>query len=154
VKHTLYGALRNHRRASGTSERLHSKETDEMIEFNAGQWPVTVIDAFVSHLQCLLSYSFNVICCTVTEKVILKISSTDHTITSAMVCQGVIPCSPISPVAGISSEALELYHVAHLRSPHLSIQVFVKTMRDLHRVNVLTSSSMVLHAKHIQIEFH
>jgi hypothetical protein len=27
-------------------------------------------------------------------------------------------------------------------------------MRDLHRVNVLTSSSMVLHAKHIQIEFH
>jgi hypothetical protein len=71
-----------------------------------------------------------------------------------MVRQGVIPCSPISPVAGITSEALELYRVAHLRSPHLSIQAFVKTMCDLHGVNVLTSSSMVLHAKHIQIEFH
>ncbi|KAG2117688.1 hypothetical protein BD769DRAFT_1629740 [Suillus cothurnatus] len=83
-------------------ERLCSEETDEVIDFNAGQWPVTVIDAFY------------------------------HTITSAMVRQGVIPCSPISPVAGITSEALELYRVVHLRSPHLSIQAFVKTMCDLH----------------------
>jgi len=27
-------------------ERLRSEETDEVIDFNAGQWPVTVIDAF------------------------------------------------------------------------------------------------------------
>ncbi|KAG2140350.1 hypothetical protein BD769DRAFT_1650890 [Suillus cothurnatus] len=80
-------------------ERLRSEETDEVIDFNAGQWP----------------------------KVILKISSTDHTIASAMVRQGVIPCSPISPVTGITSEALEL-------SPHLSIQAFVKTMCDLHGI--------------------
>ncbi|KAG2362677.1 hypothetical protein BDR07DRAFT_1451032 [Suillus spraguei] len=91
-------------------ERLHSEETDEMH--------------FVSHLRCLLSYGFNVICCTVAEKVILKISSTDHTIASAMVRQ----------VAGITSEALELYRVTHLRSPHLSIQAFVKTMCDLHGI--------------------
>ncbi|KAG2360381.1 hypothetical protein BDR07DRAFT_1452009 [Suillus spraguei] len=91
-------------------ERLRSEETDEMH--------------FVSHLRCLLSYGFNVICCTVAEKVILKISSTDHTIASAMVRQ----------VAGITSEALELYCVTHLRSPHLSIQAFVKTMCDLHGI--------------------
>ncbi|KAG2354598.1 hypothetical protein BDR07DRAFT_1305407 [Suillus spraguei] len=51
-----------------------------------------------------------------------------------MVHQGVIPCSPISPVAGITSEALELYRVTHLRSPHLSIQAFVKTMCNLHGI--------------------
>ncbi|KAG2358117.1 hypothetical protein BDR07DRAFT_1489879 [Suillus spraguei] len=38
-------------------ECLRSEETDEVIDFNAGQWPVTVIDAFFA------------------EKVILKISS-------------------------------------------------------------------------------
>ncbi|KAG1840303.1 hypothetical protein DFJ58DRAFT_718410 [Suillus subalutaceus] len=45
-----------------------------------------------------------------------------------------MPCSPISPVAGITLEALELYRVAHLRNPHLSIQAFVKTICDLHGV--------------------
>ncbi|KAG1799829.1 uncharacterized protein HD556DRAFT_1430551 [Suillus plorans] len=45
-----------------------------------------------------------------------------------------MPCSPISPTVGITTEALDLYHVAHLRSPHLSIQAFVKTVCDLHGV--------------------
>ncbi|KAG2106846.1 hypothetical protein BD769DRAFT_1630675 [Suillus cothurnatus] len=43
-------------------------------------------------------------------------------------------CSPISPTVGITTKALELYCVAHLRSPQLSIQAFVKTMCDLHGV--------------------
>ncbi|KAG2111364.1 hypothetical protein DEU56DRAFT_936170 [Suillus clintonianus] len=43
-----------------------------------------------------------------------------------------MPCSPISPTVGITTEALDLYRVAHLRSPQLSIQAFVKTMCDLH----------------------
>ncbi|KAG2342390.1 hypothetical protein BDR05DRAFT_976518 [Suillus weaverae] len=46
----------------------------------------------------------------------------------------VLPCSPISLVVGITTEALELYLVAHIRSPHLSIQAFVKTMCDLYGV--------------------
>ncbi|KAG1894669.1 uncharacterized protein F5891DRAFT_1130867 [Suillus fuscotomentosus] len=45
-----------------------------------------------------------------------------------------MPCFPISPVMGITLEALELYRVAHLRSPHLSIQAFVKMICDLHGV--------------------
>ncbi|KAG1889612.1 uncharacterized protein F5891DRAFT_1131821 [Suillus fuscotomentosus] len=51
-----------------------------------------------------------------------------------MVHQGVMPCLPISPTVGITTEALDLYRVAHLRSPHLSIQAFVKTVCDLHGV--------------------
>ncbi|KAG2108078.1 hypothetical protein DEU56DRAFT_874537 [Suillus clintonianus] len=46
-----------------------------------------------------------------------------------------MPCSPISPTVGITTEALDLYRVAHLRSPQLSIQAFVKTMCDLHGVS-------------------
>ncbi|KAG2058529.1 hypothetical protein BDR06DRAFT_980379 [Suillus hirtellus] len=51
-----------------------------------------------------------------------------------MVHQGVMPCSLISPTVGITTEALDLYCVVHLRSPHLSIQAFVKTMCNLHGV--------------------
>ncbi|KAG0698760.1 hypothetical protein DFH29DRAFT_809887, partial [Suillus ampliporus] len=67
-----------------------------------------------------------------TEKVTLKILSTDRTIASALVRQGVLPCSPISPAVGMTTEVLELYHVMHLRSPHLSIQAFIKSLCDLH----------------------
>ncbi|KAG1775054.1 hypothetical protein EV702DRAFT_1199651 [Suillus placidus] len=69
-----------------------------------GQWPISVIDVFYA------------------------------TISTAIVRQGVMPCSPISPTVGITTEALDLYRVAHLRSPQLSIQAFVKTMCDLHGV--------------------
>ncbi|KAG1796177.1 uncharacterized protein BJ212DRAFT_1450658 [Suillus subaureus] len=80
------------------------------------EWAMTIIDVYFA------------------EKVILKISPTDNTVASALVCQGVLPCSPISPVVGITTEALELYHLAHLRSPHLLVQAFVKMMSDLHGV--------------------
>jgi hypothetical protein len=70
----------------------------------------------------------------VAENFVLKISWMDHTIASALVCQGIMPCSLISPVAGITLEALELYQVEHLRNPHLSIQAFVKMICDLHGV--------------------
>ncbi|KAG2124204.1 hypothetical protein DEU56DRAFT_923609 [Suillus clintonianus] len=85
--------------------------------FDYGQWPMSVIDVFYA------------------EKVILRILPADATISSALVRQGVMPCSPISPTVGITTEALDLYRVAHLRSPQLSIQAFVKTMCDLHGVS-------------------
>ncbi|KAH7923679.1 hypothetical protein BV22DRAFT_1105986 [Leucogyrophana mollusca] len=68
------------------------------------------------------------------EKVSLIILPTDDFITSALVRQGVVPCSPISPVVGITIDALEFYRVARQRNPHYSIQSFVKTICDLHSV--------------------
>ncbi|KAG2030173.1 hypothetical protein BDR03DRAFT_987260 [Suillus americanus] len=68
------------------------------------------------------------------ENVTLNILSADRTIASALVCQGIVPCSPISPTVGIMMEVLELYRVVHLRSPHLSIQSFVKSVCNLHGV--------------------
>ncbi|KAG1869718.1 hypothetical protein C8R48DRAFT_746887 [Suillus tomentosus] len=65
------------------------------------------------------------------EKVTLQILTTDRTIASALIRQGVLPCSPISPMVGITTEVLEFYCIVHLRSPHLSIQAFVKSLCDL-----------------------
>ena len=65
----------------------------------------------------------------------LTILPTDKTIASAIVRQGYIPSSPLTPSVCITIQSLELYRVAHLRSPHLSIQAFVKTLCDLHSVS-------------------
>ena len=67
------------------------------------------------------------------EKVSLAVS--DAFITSALVRQGVVPCSPVYPTAAFTIGALELFRIAHLRSPHFSIQAFVKTLCDLQSVS-------------------
>lgn len=67
----------------------------------------------------------------------LTVLPSDETIVSAIVRQGYIPSSPLSPSVCITIRALELYRVAHLRSPHLSIQAFVKTLCDLHGVGAV-----------------
>ncbi|KAG2357549.1 hypothetical protein BDR07DRAFT_1453047 [Suillus spraguei] len=83
---------------------------------DCGEWSISVIDIFYA------------------EKVTLQILPTDTTISSALVRQGVMLCLPISPTVGITTEALDLNRVVHLRSPHLSIQAFVKTVCNLQGV--------------------
>lgn len=68
------------------------------------------------------------------EKVPLTILSTDSFIASALVRQGIIPSSPISPTTGSTVQALKLYHTARQRNPHFSIQAYVKTLCDLQGV--------------------
>ncbi|KAG2104996.1 hypothetical protein BD769DRAFT_1630812 [Suillus cothurnatus] len=95
-------------------ERLQNKDLESNSAWDCGEWSISVIDVFYA------------------EKVTAEILPTDTTISSVLVHQGVMPCSPISPTVGITMEALKLYCVAHLRCPHLSIQAFVKTVCDLH----------------------
>lgn len=78
-----------------------------------------------THVMVLMYFSIDA------DKVTVKILSSDRTIASALIRQGVMPCSPISPTVGITTKALDLYCVMHLRSPHLSIQAFVKSVSDL-----------------------
>ncbi|KAI6012001.1 hypothetical protein BKA83DRAFT_4466554 [Pisolithus microcarpus] len=47
---------------------------------------------------------------------------------------GVVLCAPLRPHTAVMIDALELYRVARNRSPHLSIQAFVKTISDLQGV--------------------
>ncbi|KAI6100569.1 hypothetical protein F5141DRAFT_1190316 [Pisolithus sp. B1] len=60
--------------------------------------------------------------------------ASDLFITSALMRQGVVLCSPIHPTAAVTIRALELFHITRLRSPHFSVQAFVKTLCDLQGV--------------------
>ncbi|KAI5985883.1 hypothetical protein EDD15DRAFT_2175514 [Pisolithus albus] len=70
----------------------------------------------------------------VIDKVTLGVWASDLFITSALMRQGVVPCSPIHPTAAVTIGALELFRIARLRSPHFSIQAFIKTLCDLQGV--------------------
>ena len=63
-------------------------------------------------------------------------SMNDSFVASALVRQGVVPCSLISPTVTIAIKALELYRIAYYRNPHFSIQAFVKTLCDVHGVRI------------------
>ncbi|KAI6041993.1 hypothetical protein EDC04DRAFT_2878686 [Pisolithus marmoratus] len=67
------------------------------------------------------------------EKASISIGPTDCYLTSALICHGLIPCSPITPKVAVMVHALDLYHTAHQCCPHLSIQAYVKTLCDIHR---------------------
>jgi len=57
---------------------------------------------------------------------------TDQGTPAAILRHGLIPCAPFNPTLAITVRVLELYHVTHLRCPHLAIQPFVKGLCDLH----------------------
>lgn len=75
------------------------------------------------------------------ERLPLTILSTDSFIASALVRQGVVPCSPISPSTGVTMQALNFYHIARQRNPHFSIQAYVKTLCDLQGVSTSSPAS-------------
>ncbi|KAI6007027.1 hypothetical protein EDD15DRAFT_2383928 [Pisolithus albus] len=68
------------------------------------------------------------------EKTSITVGPTDRYLTSALVRHGLIPCSPINPKVAVTVHALELYHTARRRCPHLSIQAYVKSLCDMHGV--------------------
>lgn len=67
----------------------------------------------------------------------LTILPNDKTIPSAIIRQGVIPTTPTSPDTGVSIRCLELYRVAKLRTPQISIQSWMKTLCDIHLVSLV-----------------
>ncbi|KAG2149247.1 hypothetical protein DEU56DRAFT_729669 [Suillus clintonianus] len=97
---------------------FHQMAKDALTEVGAdsGSWTATIVDLFCA------------------EKVTLTLKATDSFIASALVRQGVIPCSPISPSVAVTVDALEFYRIAHLRDLHFSMQAFAKTLCDLHAV--------------------
>jgi hypothetical protein len=65
----------------------------------------------------------------------------DKGVVSALVHQGLMPCTPFAPTVAVSTRVLELYRISHLCCPHLAIQPFVKGLCDLHGVGCITSST-------------
>ncbi|KAJ7034307.1 hypothetical protein C8F04DRAFT_1349600 [Mycena alexandri] len=60
-----------------------------------------------------------------------KRKSDEHD-SSSIVAQGFVPCASFRPKVAFSIRVLELYRVAHLRTPQLSIHSWLKTLADLH----------------------
>ncbi|KAI6010076.1 hypothetical protein BKA83DRAFT_4467634 [Pisolithus microcarpus] len=58
------------------------------------------------------------------EKIGFATKPYNNFVASALVHQGVIPCSPITPTVVITIRALELYHVSYYHNPHFSIQAY------------------------------
>ncbi|KAJ6600047.1 hypothetical protein DFH09DRAFT_902016 [Mycena vulgaris] len=56
----------------------------------------------------------------------------DKFTTSCLVGQGLIPCAPWTPKLAIATRVLEMFRVARLRCPQLSVQSWIKTLADLH----------------------
>ncbi|KAJ7222792.1 hypothetical protein C8J57DRAFT_1440271 [Mycena rebaudengoi] len=45
-----------------------------------------------------------------------------------------MPCAPFTPTVAIATRVLEMFRIAHLRTPTITIQSWVKTLSDLHGV--------------------
>ncbi|KAJ6559007.1 hypothetical protein B0H10DRAFT_1846229, partial [Mycena sp. CBHHK59/15] len=58
----------------------------------------------------------------------------DINIPAALIRQGIIPCAPKKPTVGITTRALEMFQVLHLRAPGLTKYGYLKGLCDLHKV--------------------
>ncbi|KAJ7104925.1 hypothetical protein C8R44DRAFT_639728 [Mycena epipterygia] len=58
--------------------------------------------------------------------------STDEYTMSSLVGQGLIPCSPWMPKLAVATHVLEMFCIARLWCPQLSVQAWIKTLSDLH----------------------
>lgn len=64
----------------------------------------------------------------------IGILASDDFVGCSFIRQGLVPCSPIRPTMSFTTRVLELYRVAHLRCPRLSIQPFAKSLSDIHGI--------------------
>lgn len=64
----------------------------------------------------------------------MSVSPTDASTLCALIRHGLVPNAPNKPSYAISIRALEIYRITHLRSPHLAIEPFVKSLCDVYGV--------------------
>ncbi|KAG6805508.1 hypothetical protein H0H92_015141, partial [Tricholoma furcatifolium] len=58
----------------------------------------------------------------------------DVNIPAAIIRHGLLPTAPLKPNFAFSIRVMELYRTTSLRCPHLTIEPFVKSLCDLHKV--------------------
>ncbi|KAJ6459300.1 hypothetical protein C8R45DRAFT_1109624 [Mycena sanguinolenta] len=69
-----------------------------------------------------------------TSTINVELNADGAGVASALIKQGLVPCSPWTPSVAIATRVLELYRTTHIRCPQLAIQAFVKSLCDLHGV--------------------
>ncbi|KAJ6605926.1 hypothetical protein B0H10DRAFT_2310689 [Mycena sp. CBHHK59/15] len=84
------------------------------------------VDSVIENFRIIDTYSTYV-----TQVEILQV---DINIPAALIRQGIIPCAPKKPTVGITTRALEMFRVLHLRAPGLTKYGYLKGLCDLHKV--------------------
>lgn len=104
-----------------------------------------IVNVFGSYIKVLSDlFSFN-LDSTASYDTTILINPADAYLCTAFVKHGIIPSAPITLTLGFKVQVLELFRVAHLRSPHFSQQAFVKTLSDLRGVShILLESQLML----------
>src|SRR5882724_10561456 len=102
------------------------------IPANSGHYPICVVNTLGGYKPLFVLIPDLSSAYKETKLVILP---TDKMVASSIIHNGCIPSSPLTPSACITIQCLELYRIAHLQCPHLSIQAFIKTLCDLHSVS-------------------
>ncbi|KAJ6603535.1 hypothetical protein DFH09DRAFT_1242787 [Mycena vulgaris] len=69
-----------------------------------------------------------------TSDIEVSLDSRAKGIAAALILQGMMPCAPWQPTVAIKICVLEAYRITHVRCPQLAIQVYVKSLCDLHGV--------------------
>ncbi|KAJ7175601.1 hypothetical protein C8R46DRAFT_1160846 [Mycena filopes] len=63
-----------------------------------------------------------------------------------LILRGLVPCAPFKPSVAFSIPLLELFRVAHLRTPQLSIQAWLKTIADVYLAVLKSTKLRVMRA--------
>ncbi|KAF8153707.1 hypothetical protein K438DRAFT_1474734, partial [Mycena galopus ATCC 62051] len=95
----------------GSLEKAAPPVPPELVE---NKYTVMVVDVFID-----------------TYTVDIPMVSTDVYISSCLVGQGFMPCSPWKPKLAITTRVLEMYRLTNLRCPALGIQAWMKALSDL-----------------------
>ncbi|KAJ6524705.1 hypothetical protein DFH09DRAFT_937089 [Mycena vulgaris] len=69
-----------------------------------------------------------------TSSIEVKLDPRANGIAPALILQGMMPCAPWDPTVAVRIRVLEAYRVTHVRCPQLAIQVYVKSLCDIHGV--------------------
>ncbi|KAG6824531.1 hypothetical protein H0H92_006579, partial [Tricholoma furcatifolium] len=69
-----------------------------------------------------------------TYKYSIDICTGDVNIPAAIIRHGLLPTAPLKPSFAFSIRVMELYRTTSLRCPHLTIEPFVKSLCDLHKI--------------------
>ncbi|KAG7087263.1 hypothetical protein E1B28_013242 [Marasmius oreades] len=62
------------------------------------------------------------------------IEAEDTNLLSSFIRQGLLPCAPSQPSVAITIRTMEAYRTMFMRSPHFTIQPFVKALCDIHGI--------------------
>ncbi|KAF6751976.1 hypothetical protein DFP72DRAFT_1033987 [Ephemerocybe angulata] len=114
-------------------ERLNGESFDNAVPTPASAdasnaWEVQVLDSFRTY------------------RIKIAIEDGDFTPACSLLREGLVGNVPIKPSFAVSLRTLEIYRTVHLRSPHLALEPYIKSLCDIYGASYRTALREVLSA--------